>query len=82
MSDSINLRLLDPSTYSALGQLHSARGWRDWTAYSEPEHVAWLCFRLEQEPDSEGVFPKGKWATIQRLQDMVRNAAAEDWARA
>ena len=77
-SDSINLRQLKPDTLQALANLCSRKGWADLYGYGEPEQIAWLSFLLEFVDDSEEVFPRGKWATIQRLQDLVREAARRE----
>lgn len=79
---SIYMRDLLPLTYRALQDLSLTRNWADITPYMEPELVAWLIFRLEVESDSDESFPNGKWATIQRLQDMLRKHAAEEAALA
>jgi hypothetical protein len=77
---SIYMRDLSPLTYQALQHLTSVRDWAEIQPYMEPELVAWLVYRLEVEPDHEDYFPSGKWATIQRLQDMLRKEAAQDAA--
>lgn len=33
-----------------------------------------LWFRLRAMPDSADLFPRGKWATLQRMQDVIDNA--------
>lgn len=78
MSDSINLRQLSPDTYAALEYLSAEYEWQDIHGYAEPEAVAWLTFRLEFVPDNANNFPRGKWATIQRLQELVREQARKD----
>ena len=78
MSDSINLRSLSPDTYAALEYISANYGWPDIHGYAEPEAVAWLAYRLEFVPDNEKMFPRGKWATIQRLQELVREQARKD----
>ena len=78
MSDSINLRQLSPDTYAALERLSADMDWPDWQGYMEPEWVAWLTYRLEFVEDNEKTFPLGKWATIQRLQELVREQARKD----
>lgn len=74
---SINMKSLLPETYRGLERLCSDLGWADIHAYMEPEIVAWLTFRLAETDDIEDYFPHGKWATIQRLQDLVSTAARE-----
>ena len=72
---SINMRSLSPTTYVALEKLCAEREWTPVYGYMEPEQVAWLTFKLAEVPDSDDTFPHGKWATIQRLQGMVSEAA-------
>ena len=38
------------------------------------ERLALLIFELESFPDSEDMFPSGKWASIQVLQDRIRKS--------
>ena len=73
----IHMKQLSSETYRALEFLSCKRNWPDIQAYMEPELIAWLAFKLEREDDDEVYFPKGKWATIQRLQDMLRTEARE-----
>lgn len=76
---SINMRgLLSADTFRALEQLYSERNWADLYPWAEPEQVAWLTFRLQFVPDDAETFPRGKWATIQHLQDMVSDAAQDE----
>ena len=75
---SIHMKSLSPLTYRALEGLSEQRGWPDMQVYMEPQDVAWLTFRLKYVEDSEEDFPHGKWATIQRLQQMVEDAARAD----
>ena len=77
---SIHIRALSPETYAALESLSSERQWADIHEWMEPEAVAWLAYRLELAPDNETTFPKGKWATIQRIQQMVRSYAGQEYA--
>ena len=75
---SIHMRSLSPDTFAALETLSAKRQWPELTAWMEPELVAWLAIRLEFVQDHETHFPRGKWATIQRLQEMLREFAARD----
>jgi hypothetical protein len=48
------------------------------------EVSAWLFFLLREAKDREEWFPLGKWATIQRLEKLLSEAAAADsicWRR-
>lgn len=68
-NDFIHLDVL-PSTYRALEELASRQGWRDLSKYVEPGEMLLLIERLKKATDTEQIFPHGKWATIQRLQDL------------
>lgn len=39
------------------------------------EHWAWICYLLKASPDRPGWFPKGKWATIQFLEEKLMKEA-------
>ena len=75
---SIYMKSLSPETYYALEKLRSEFGWVDIYEYMEPELIAYLACRLKFVPDNADYFPKGKWATIQRLQDLVDEHAKEE----
>jgi hypothetical protein len=72
---SIYMKGLLPKTYQGLEELSLTNDWADIQPYMEPELVAWLVYRLEIESDLPKYFPSGKWATIQRLQDLLREEA-------
>lgn len=59
-----------PSTYRALEDLVSRHDWRSISKYMEPGEMLVLIERLKKATDTEQIFPHGKWATIQRLQDL------------
>jgi hypothetical protein len=40
-----------------------------------PEIMAWLVLLLKRIPDSDEVFPLGKWATIQSIQEQLEKCA-------
>ncbi len=75
---SINMRVLLPTAYLALKQLCEDRDWIDIHGYMEEEQAAWLTFLLQHVPDNEVAFPAGKWATIQRIQELCDEAAREE----
>jgi hypothetical protein len=80
LGDSIEMRRLRPDTYAALSKLCVERDWVELQPFMQAEVVSWLGYLLEQVADDEDVFPAGKWATIQRLQDMLRETAAREVA--
>lgn len=79
---SIHMRSLSPDAYNGLEGLVSDRQWAEIYDWMEPEPVAWLVWRLRFVEDTELWFPRGKWATIQRIEAMLNDyAAAESKAR-
>ena len=75
---SIHMRILSPDAYRALEGLISDRQWSDLYDWMEPEIVAWLVWRLKFVEDSEVYFPRGKWATIQRIEQLLDDYAKEE----
>lgn len=57
-----------------LGELFSA-------ARYDGQPCAWLYFLLRATPDTAEWFPRGKWATLQRLEPILDSAAQVDIAR-
>lgn len=45
---------------------------------NSPEWMAWFVQLLKHVPDSEKVFPHGKWATIQSIEQQIE-ACAKDY---
>jgi len=43
---------------------------------SAPEEWAWICFQLRAAVDKPEWFPKGKWATIQVIEQFLLDEAA------
>lgn len=41
----------------------------------DPKNCAWLLFLLRAAPDHTEWFPHGKWATLQRLEQIIDSAA-------
>lgn len=71
MRDSIALSEFLPTTQSGIRLLLEA--YDLW----EPESINWheLWFILRAVPDDEEFFPSGKWATIQRLEELLDEMA-------
>ena len=44
--------------------------------YIPLERAAWMFFVLRAAEDDPAYFPKGKWATIQRIEQMLNEEAA------
>lgn len=43
----------------------------------EPSNCAWLLYYLKAAMDLPRWFPKGKWATIQRLESLIYDEACK-----
>lgn len=55
------------------------RGYSEWLhTWSEPQWIAWLLWILKAEPDDSTVFLHGKWATIQRIEELLAIAAKKE----
>jgi hypothetical protein len=68
--------MLSFRAFERWGEEHGYEEWlRSWI---QPQWAAWLVFLLQAEPDTPELFPHGKWATIQRLQELVLLAAAQE----
>lgn len=74
----IHLKSLTPETYTALERVCGNYEWPDLHPWEQPELVAWLSFKLKFIADSDDAFPRGKWATIQRLQAMLEEHAERE----
>lgn len=75
---SIHMRVLSPDVYSALERLIADRQWAELYDWMEPESVAWLVWRLKFVDDTDLYFPRGKWATIQRIEQLLNNFAKQE----
>ena len=73
---SIHAKSLSYPAFQALEALCANMEWPDLRAYVEPNDWALLVARLKHVPDSEDVFPRGKWATIQQMTMML-----DDWCK-
>ncbi len=68
-----------------IGSLHSFRafqrfaedrGYEEWFhAWIEPQWLGWMIALLKECEDEPTLFPHGKWATIQAMQDLLAEAA-------
>ena len=51
------------------------RAWGIDREFMEPEQAAWLWFRLRKHDDTDEMFPRGKWASIQYLEALIDEQA-------
>ena len=76
---------LSELTRRALREYSSAHGYDEWLEerhWIQPHWFAWLVALLKEEKDTPELFPKGKWATIQRMEELLAESArAEITAR-
>ena len=68
--NAIRIKALSPLAYEAIECLSSQQRWPDIYGYISPEQCLLLIERLKYVQDNEDIFPNGKWATIQRLQEI------------
>jgi hypothetical protein len=66
----IHVAILSRPAYVAIRELSKRRGWSQVHAWMPPGDYLLLIERLRRTADSEEVFPMGKWATIQRMQEI------------
>jgi hypothetical protein len=71
---SINLGSFLPSTREAWSPIRLEFFNND-GSWMEPEDAAWLLVLLKMSPDTEQLFPHGKWASIQYLEGLVEAEA-------
>jgi len=69
----INMKALSDITYTRLEDLCEKMDWQPLNPSEDPEHVLLLIERLKHCKDDPELFPKGKWATIQRIQQIFED---------
>lgn len=75
--DYLSMSDLSYDTRKAIVALYRKNNWNDIETDSlvAPEWAALMVFRLRATPDDAETFPKGKWATIQRIEELVTELA-------
>jgi hypothetical protein len=78
--DLVGLTKLHRDTYNALTNWAEALGYGKWfhSRWIEPQWLAWLIALLGAEEDKPELFPHGKCATVQFLQDILEKAAVAE----
>lgn len=81
--DSIYLGDLQPDTLVAIHAYYEALGMSEVCpgVYWDPERVCELYFRLKYSHDSPLLFPHGKWATLQAIEERIVEALRDEGAR-
>lgn len=62
-------------THATAEALDSMVVFGDVTRLIEPEKAAWVTSVLRELPDTDTLFPRGKWATIQHIEQQVTEQA-------
>ena len=68
--DAIHVASLSRESFLALRELSERREWPELFAWMLAGDTLVLIERLKRATDTNDDFPKGKWATIQRLQQI------------
>jgi hypothetical protein len=63
--------LLSPIAAGAL----SGIGLGDFFTVEQPDRMAWVVLVLKRLPDMSERFPRGKWATIQSIEQQLNSCA-------
>ena len=69
---------LSQETRWALEKYSDSNDFTEWLGdrmWVQSQWFAWLVALLKEEQDTAELFPKGKWATIQRMQDLLADSA-------
>jgi hypothetical protein len=83
MKDLVYAGALSELTRRALRDYSLAHDYDEWLedrAWIEPRWFAWLVALLKEETDTPELFPKGKWATIQRMEELLSESAKAEIA--
>jgi len=60
---------------TAIAKLYEDRNWEDLDGgdklYIQDSSLALMIFRLKVRLDDPALFPRGKWATLQRLEEIL-----------
>lgn len=69
----VHIGALSPETKLSIVEWATAKDlWPDVSDnYMQLSQFAELYFRLKYEGDDPDLFPKGKWATLQRMEDLI-----------
>jgi hypothetical protein len=79
-ADMVHLGGLSYETRRAIESYSSAHGYDEMIGdrlWLSLHNFAWLVAMLSAETDTPELFPKGKWATLQRLQVLMHEGAVE-----
>jgi len=72
--DSVSVHELSAETRYAITEALDESGWDVGKSWIDLPTFAAIFFLLKHSPDSAELFPKGKWATLQRMEQLVEKA--------
>lgn len=72
--DSVAIHKLSHETQRAISDALFESGWDVGTSWIDLPTCAAIYFLLKRSPDNPDLFPKGKWATLQRMEQLIDEA--------
>jgi hypothetical protein len=72
--DSVGIHELSTDTQRAISEALDESGWDVGKSWIDLPTCAAIFFLLKYSPDDPELFPKGKWATLQRLEELIEKA--------
>jgi hypothetical protein len=72
--DAVAIHQLSAETQHAISEALEESGWDVGKSWIDLPTCAAIFFLLKYSPDDPELFPKGKWATLQRLEVLIENA--------
>ena len=72
--DSVGIHELSRDTQRAISEALEESGWDVGKSWIDLSTCAAIFFLLKYSPDDPELFPKGKWATLQRLEELIEKA--------
>ncbi len=72
--DAVYINALSPETRYALDNALEESGWDVGKSWIDLPTCAAIFFLLKAAKDDPELFPKGKWATLQRLEELIMQA--------
>jgi hypothetical protein len=72
--DAVAIHELSSETQHAISDALFESGWDVGTSWIDLPTCAAIYFLLKYSPDDPELFPKGKWATLQRMEELIHKA--------
>jgi len=73
-TDAVNINALSRETRAAITDALFDSGWDVGKSWIDFDLCCGIWFRLKHAADDPTLFPKGKWATICRLEELIEKA--------